>query len=777
MVANSWFLIPNQTIANSACQYLFKYMNKNAYQLEELLTFTLSASSKLAKAAKSMKPKEQERMAFIDHVAKTLEKTNKYSGTDFEEDDLSPSQRRSTRLLQVLMNKMNGAQQLPITLATLHFAGYKCVTSSYSFHMLMPRFAINHVKKMMHKFPLQESCESNSDNASNASSDSDDEESQTNEGPNMEIHAEEEENIFDHSYGEDINEKDNDDSDNVEDILKGTGATGRFLNIPTVGSFHITQAQDYMWRGERLAKMPLYIYVMAIESVRYNPETEEEVSGENDDLNPRGRKNRPNLIRYHPCHPLYNYYAQRVRQKILIPHLMGVPPKYPKFEGDNLVKAKMADSFARYMLVLLKPWVTANPLNDPSEVLEDLENEEIQDEYICDGFGTPGCKLDWDSFCDYVDDLRTDMKNENSPSKNTSLFLFNVIKNASRCNTTSTKKKNMLVDYRFRSARRKHDKEANQYGSKGDAFDSEDEEFTYYEDDVDLMRGLLSFDLMNKDQQQANTKKRTRIKEAYLESSTSSLDTHLRRTKGSKVEKLASKHKSFNFFRKIDKTDLAKMEQQEMYFKEKAWEEVEEEEDVDLTEEEKDGRVEEMYIESENTYRSRVLKLKDKYPPEFMGENSPDAPFNNEMILGKTPSKEQQDILNYWIPSIKELMRKARDNEGRIVNPDPKDVHRDFLHGGPGAGKSTVLKMLLRYIDYLVVKYDYMYQPYQICAPRGVAAAILEEQASTLHTMLSIPVFRKKSHMKVFVICIYFILFLFNFASSLFTIMFFSKMK
>ena len=40
-----------------------------------------------------------------------------------------------------------------------------------------------------------------------------------------------------------------------------------------------------------------------------------------------------------------------------------------------------------------------------------------------------------------------------------------------------------------------------------------------------------------------------------------------------------------------------------------------------------------------------------------------------------------------------------------------------FNHRGPGTGKSSVMKMLLRNIDYLKVKMSYPYQPYRIVAP------------------------------------------------------------
>ena len=65
---------------------------------------------------------------------------------------------------------------------------------------------------------------------------------------------------------------------------------------------------------------------------------------------------------FHPDHPLYDSHEQQIRSKPHIPLFIGRPPRPPGRRPSPMTEAwkKKARRFARYFLILLRPWAEAN---------------------------------------------------------------------------------------------------------------------------------------------------------------------------------------------------------------------------------------------------------------------------------------------------------------------------------------------------------------------------------------------------------------------------------
>ena len=61
---------------------------------------------------------------------------------------------------------------------------------------------------------------------------------------------------------------------------------------------------------------------------------------------------------FHPKHPLFLTHCQRLRSKTKVPVLLRSPPRCPPSKPEKLTDEwrRTARQFARYMLVLFKPW-------------------------------------------------------------------------------------------------------------------------------------------------------------------------------------------------------------------------------------------------------------------------------------------------------------------------------------------------------------------------------------------------------------------------------------
>ena len=201
-------------------------------------------------------------------------------------------------------------------------------------------------------------------------------------------------------------------------------ASGRLLTI--------SQHEHYRLRGEALKHLCFYEWCALISLVP-RPKKKEAKS----DKRSAGRPQNPQYL-FSPVHPLHGTMCQKLRSKICTPRLAGpAPPQYPGSRPCGKITERgwirKAESFARYMCVLLVPWTL--------------------DLYSFDEWQQQGRQRDWLSL--YHERLSQHLSQASQPLHsdvdfNRSLILQNIIE----VKTISTKHKDMLTSWRNREVAR-----------------------------------------------------------------------------------------------------------------------------------------------------------------------------------------------------------------------------------------------------------------------------------------------------------------------------------
>ena len=205
------------------------------------------------------------------------------------------------------------------------------------------------------------------------------------------------------------------DSDDENDLLDESEAYSSAPVYETIdGKKAAHQVFHYRWRGPELAYYSMEHYAALISVTPRKEKTK----------NP----GRPSNTRYlfHPDHPLYDTHEQQLRSKPRIPLFIGRPPRPPGRRQSTLTVAwkNRARRFARYFLILLRPWTEA------------------------DG-QLPG-RLTWKEFCLFVRQLR-DGENDSGSTfiGSITLDLLQNIANGLRVNSRDA---GAAQDYRARNA-------------------------------------------------------------------------------------------------------------------------------------------------------------------------------------------------------------------------------------------------------------------------------------------------------------------------------------
>lgn len=119
--------------------------------------------------------------------------------------------------------------------------------------------------------------------------------------------------------------------------------------------------------------------------------------------------------------------------------------------------------------------------------------------------------------------------------------------------------------------------------------------------------------------------------------------------------------------------------------------------------------------------------------------------FLDPLVIGVlVPNEDQRAELQYYCSILEDCMRAAAVNNGVIPSASP--TFNRWLHGGPGTGKSTTIRILSMVMKYLSDFYHYPYNPLKGTASTGCAAALVRLGFSTTHSALHIRCFEDSSN-------------------------------
>jgi hypothetical protein len=136
-------------------------------------------------------------------------------------------------------------------------------------------------------------------------------------------------------------------ADHMEAVNDGFAIVNVINDIPDPIAPHT----HYWYQSEALANFSLIEYCSIIKVIKRPPQLD-------DDTVTRGR--RPNgTYLFHPDHPLFNNYYQKLRSKQATPILTGEPP--PRYPGNKLdpctdLRVCKFQAFLKYYLTLFYPW-------------------------------------------------------------------------------------------------------------------------------------------------------------------------------------------------------------------------------------------------------------------------------------------------------------------------------------------------------------------------------------------------------------------------------------
>ena len=141
------------------------------------------------------------------------------------------------------------------------------------------------------------------------------------------------------------------------------------------GPIPIPQHIHYSLRGHQLASFSLYEYaaIITIVPIIPNRKTSDEKNDGQDEQESYSHGGDPHdetktkilygrpansTFNFAAGHPLATTHVQRLRSKTVVPIAVGRPPRCPPIRPHLLTTAwkKQASNFARYMLVLFRPW-------------------------------------------------------------------------------------------------------------------------------------------------------------------------------------------------------------------------------------------------------------------------------------------------------------------------------------------------------------------------------------------------------------------------------------
>ena len=476
------------------------------------------------------------------------------------------------------------------------------------------------------------------------------------------------------------------DSDDADDPVDESEAYSTALVYETTkGKKAAHQVHHYRWRGPELINYNMDDYA-AIVCVTPKKESKTELSD---------HRGRPQNKRYpfHPDHPLFQTHEQQLRSKPHVPLFIGRPPRPPGPRPSPLTEGwkKRARRFARYMLILLRPWRQA------------------------DG-QLPG-SLTWKDFCDFVQQLR-DGPDENGPTfiDRVTLELLHNTAQGLRVNSRDT---GAAQDYRSRNATVWGQPDATSaIASVDDNGNGEGESHREYHDENERTMSKEAFEIIANLREQATvddvvdttTFKRLKYLNDIAEALTSMYDqlpdngietdaTVSTTCSDSNIKDQHTVHPAVYYAEKykVKALNLTKQLRKEPKLKE-------------TNEAEKKS--------SQSGKRTRLNKA------------SSDNTQRNLPPLASKLNKEQFEIWTIYDDYFHQLIQFKN---GIGVEPVPPRI---FVHGGPGSGKTFLINAITETLEYYGLSQS-------SCALTGVASGNLPDK-QTMHKTFGFKVRNKR---------------------------------